>query len=105
MIVLAFVGLAVYLFRENKLWQSQALLILGVIFAYLLGIIARGIRTWWTKDRPGRILRGWADVKAAVVLMILAYTAGAFLFDRPDLVPVEVRNVALGIVLFYFGSR
>ena len=105
LIVLAFVGLAVYLFREDKLLQSQALVILGVIFAFVLGTMARGIRSWWTRGHPGKAMRGWADIKAAAVLLILAYTAAAHLFDRPDLAPTQMQNVTLGLVLFYFGSR
>jgi hypothetical protein len=93
-LILAFVGLAVYLYRENQLFESQALPILGVVFAYLLGIAA-GIRR----------LRGWEDLKAIVVLLVLLLTAGAYLANRPDLVPNLMRNITLALVLFYFGSR
>jgi hypothetical protein len=93
-LILAFGGLAVYLYRENKLFESQALPILGVVFAYLLGIVA-GIRHF----------RGWEDLKAIVVLLVLLFTAGACLANRPDLVPNHLRNITLGLVLFYFGSR
>ena len=92
------------MYRENRL-QTQTLLILGVIFAYLLGIVARAIRKWWTKGTKGPALRSFADLKALVVLSILTYVAVAQMCDRPDLAPQPVRNVALGLVLFYFGSR
>ena len=105
-IVVAFVGVAVYLYRENRLHtHTQALVILGVIFAYLLGIVARAIRKWWTKGTKGPALRSFADLKALVVLAVLTYVAVAQFLDRPDLAPQSVRNVALGLVLFYFGSR
>jgi hypothetical protein len=103
-IVVAFVGVAVYLYREGRL-QTQTLLILGVIFAYLLGIVARAVRKWWTKGEKGPALRSFADVKALAVLSILTYVAVAHMCDRPDLAPQALRNVALGLVLFYFGSR
>lgn len=47
-LVAAFVGLAVYLYRQDRLFQSQAISILGVVFAYLLGIVARlrSVRGW-----------------------------------------------------------
>ena len=47
-LVLAFVGLAVYLYRQDRLFQSQAMSILGIVFAYLLGIVARmrSVRGW-----------------------------------------------------------
>jgi hypothetical protein len=93
-LVLAFVGLAVYLYQQGRLFQPQSLSILGVVFAYLLGIAARI-----------RAIRGWEDYKAIVVLLILACTAGAYLADRSDLVPRLLRDVTLGLVLFYFGSR
>jgi hypothetical protein len=93
-LILAFVGLAVYLYQQNRLFQSESLSILGVVFAYLLGIVARI-----------RGIRGWEDYKALVVLLVLACTAGAYLLDRPDLLPRLMRDITLGLVLFYFGSR
>lgn len=107
LIVLAFIGVAVYMYRENRLLKpdSQALLILGVVFAYLLGIVARALRKWWTKGTKGPALRSFADLKALVVLAVLTYVAVAQFLDRPDLAPQSVRNVSLGLVLFYFGSR
>jgi len=93
-LVVAFVGLAVYLYRQDRLFHSQAVSILGVVFAYLLGIIARV-----------RSVRGWEDLKASVVLLVLLCTAIPFLIDRGDLVPRQMRDITLGLVLFYFGSR
>ncbi len=93
-LVLAFGGLAVYLYHEGRLFQSQAVSVLGVVFAYLLGVVARL-----------RSVRGWEDLKAGVVLLVLLYTAGAYLVDRRDLVPHQLRDITLGLVLFYFGSR
>ena len=104
-LVLAFAGLAVYLYREERLFQLQSLSILGVISAYLLGIVMRGFVSWWGRSGHAKGIRGWEDLKAIVVLSVLAYTAGAYLADRPDLVPKALRNATLGLVLFYFGSR
>jgi len=93
-LVLAFAGLAVYLYQHNRLMDSQALSILGVVFAYFLGIVAR------MKSLPG-----WEDIKALVVLVVLLATAAPYLVDRAELVPSLMRNITLGMVLFYFGSR
>jgi hypothetical protein len=93
-LVLAFIGLAVYLYRHDRLFHSQAVSILGVVFAYLLGIVAH-IRS----------VRGWEDVKAALVLLVLFCTAVPFLMGRGDLVPRQLQDITLGLVLFYFGSR
>jgi hypothetical protein len=90
----AFVGLAVYLYQKNQLLDSPALPILGVVFAYVLGIMARI-----------RGVRLWEDLKAAAVLLMLIATAIPYFLNRPDLVPNQMRYVALGLVLFYFGSR
>ncbi len=105
LLVLAFVALAVYLYRQGRLVEGQALPILGVVFAYVLGIVARGLLAWWTRGRQSKALRGWEDVKAAVVLLVLLLTAGADLLGRGDLLPRQMRDATLGLVLFYFGSR
>jgi len=93
-LVLAFLGLGAYLYWENRLFEPQALSVLGVVFAYLLGIVLRFGR-----------FRVWEDLKAVVVLLVLLYTAGAYLANRPDLAPYQLRDISLGLVLFYFGSR
>lgn len=104
-VVLSFVALAVYLYIQARLFEGQALPILGVVFAYLLGIVARSALAWWTRGRPSKGLRGWEDVKAAVVLLVLLLTAGTDLLGRGDLLPRPLRDATLGLVLFYFGSR
>ena len=105
LLILVFVGLAVYLFRQDQLLQPPALSILGVVFSYMLGILARALLLWWTKGRKTNTIQWWEDIKALVVLLALMLTAGAYLLDRSDLVPHQVRNATLGLVLFYFGSR
>jgi hypothetical protein len=93
-LVLAFAGLAVYLYRQNRLFEPQALSVLGVVFAYFLGVVLRFGK-----------FRLWEDLKAIVVLLVLVYTAGAYLANRPELVPHQLRDITLGLTLFYFGSR
>jgi len=104
-VIVAFLGLAAYLYRTDQLFQPQALSILGVVFAYLLGIVARVVLHWWTKGRQNNAIRSWENIKAVFVLLVLLYTAGAYLLNRSDLVPQQLRDAALGLVLFYFGSR
>jgi hypothetical protein len=104
-ILLAFAGLAVYAYRANRLFDVPVMSILGVVSAYLLGILMAAVVGWWHRWRGTTALRGWEDLKAATVVLVLLYTAGAYLCDRADLVPPYVRNAALGLVLFYFGSR
>ena len=93
-LLLSFVGLAVYLYQEHQLLQSPSLSILGVVFAYFLGMVLRF-----------KGIRGWEDLKAVVVLLVMASTAAVYLLGHGDLLPHPVRNITLGLVLFYFGSR
>ena len=93
-LILAFAGLAVYLCWRRQVFEPQALSVIGVVFAYTLGIVARL-----------RSVRGWEDLKAAIVLLVLVCVAGACLANRADLVPRQLRDLTLGLVLFYFGSR
>jgi hypothetical protein len=102
---LAFAGLAVYLYRSARLFDPQPLSILGVVFAYLLGVSARGLWSWARGGRPSRWSNRWEDFKAATVVIVLAFTSTAYLCGRADLVPHQLLNATLGLVLFYFGSR
>ena len=76
-----------------------------MVFAYLLGVSARGAWARWNQGRPAKSFRRWEDVKAIVVLTVLLYTAAAHLLDRADLAPHHLLNATLGLDLFYFGSR
>ena len=101
----AFAGLAVYAWRANRLFELPILSILGVVSAYLLGILVRTMVNWWNRGRRSRSVRGWEDLKAAVVLTVMIYTAAVYLLDKPELAPPKLRHAALGLALFYFGSR
>ncbi len=93
-LIVAFTAVGVYLYREGRLWEPQSLSILGVVFAYLLGVFLR-VRT----------IRGWEDAKAFVVLAVLIVTSAAYLLGWGPSVPQPLQAVTLGLVLFYFGSR
>ena len=105
LIILAFAGLAAYLYRDDRLLLPEALSILGMVGAYFVGVMFRGIWSWWAQGRPTRWGQRWEDAKAVLVLLVLGMTAAAYLLDRSDLVPHQLRNVTLPLVLFYFGSR
>jgi len=93
-LIAAFVGVAICLYFQHRLFEAPALSLLGVVFAYLLGVVARF-----------KQFRGGENAKAVLVLLVLAATAGAYLLDQGALVPPMWRNITLGLVLFYFGSR
>jgi len=94
MIILAFLGLTAYLLHEGRLLQSQAVPLLGVVFAYLVGIMARA-----------KTFRGWEDLKAGVVIAVMLYAAASYFFDAPQMLPPAARNAVLALALFYYGSR
>lgn len=106
LIVGAFVGVAVYLYREQRLLNNvPALSLLGIIFAYLFGALCRTVGGWLTRKRNSPPGRFWGDARAVVVLVALAVIAVPQLLDQPDLLPPDAHRVALALVLFYFGSR
>jgi len=109
-IVLSFVGLGVFLYQHGRFanldWANLGTLDVFLIAAvYLIGVLWGGLTSWWAGRRGADPSPRWADLKAAVVLLILAATAIAYLAGRPDLVPGAAHKMALGLVLFYFGSR
>jgi len=93
-LIVAFAAVGIYLYREGRLLEPQSLSILGVVFAYLLGVFVR-VQT----------VRGWEDVKAFVVLAVLTVTSAAYLLNYGAVVPQPLQAATLGLVLFYFGSR
>jgi hypothetical protein len=93
-LIASFTGLGIYLFLHNRWREPQALSILGVVLAYLLGSLVRV-----------RATRGWEDIKAFVVLAILSATVAAYFLGYGDALPKPMRSITLGLVLFYFGSR
>ena len=76
--------------------------ILGVVFAYLLGILARAILVWWTKGRKTVTIQRWEDIKALVVLLALLFTAGAYLLDDPGglLAAIDDLRRDVGVLVF-----
>ncbi len=104
-IVGAFVGLGIYLFREQRLFETQALALLSMVFAYLFGGMVRGLSHWWNRRRTKRASGTWGDLKALIVLGSLVAVGGLELFV-PDLqLPTYLHHIVLGMTLFYFGSR
>ena len=104
-IVGAFVGLGIYLFREGRLFELQSVALLSMVFAYLLGTIVRGVSSWLTRRRALPSSGTWGDIRAVIVLgAMLTVAVPEFMFAEPLFSPL-VHRVALGLTLFYFGSR
>lgn len=107
LLILAFAALAYHLYQENRLWKdnklTQPALLLGVVAFYVLGMLASGVQYWWSGGKQTQGVRWWEDIKALVVLAALVGAAATEVLGG-DL-PSEFQNLALGLVLFYFGSR
>ena len=105
LIIAAFVALGVYLYQEKRLLEARSVSLLGIVAAYVLGCIVRGIGAWVgrrSKNPPSRL---WGDVKAIVVLGAVILVGIPELLDAEASLPPEAHKVALGLLLFYFGSR
>lgn len=104
-IIGSFVGLGIYLYREPKLVTPEAIALLSMVFAYLLGAIVRGVSSWFSKRRSQPITGVWGDIKALIVLGAILVAAVPAIFDFGLNLPPLVDRIALGLTLFYFGSR
>ena len=105
LIVAAFVMVAIVMFRSGRLLEDPVAGTLGLVGAYLLGVVGGGIARWWSRGKPTRLGRAWSDLKATAALVAVPITALAYLFNRPGWLPASFHDFALGLALFYFGSR
>lgn len=104
-IIGSFVGLGIYLYREPKLVTPEAIALLSMVFAYLLGAIVRSVSGWFARRRSQPMTGLWGDIKALIVLGAIVVAAVPALFDVGVQVPPLLDHIALGLTLFYFGSR
>lgn len=105
LIILSFLGLALHLQGEGRLNEPQAVAVLGLVGAYLLGVIGQSIRHRFFRSNNPRLKRIWEDFKALMTLGVLGVALGASIAGRSDALPDAWREVTLGLTLFYFGSR
>lgn len=105
LVLAAFVGLGVYLYRENRLFEPRALSLLGMASAYLIGMIGRNIGDLLGRCKIGGRSRLWGDLRALIVLIALIVVALAEVLNDTKLLPVGADRVALCLVLYYFGAR
>ena len=104
LLIAAFVGLGVYLYQENRLWEPRAVSLLGVVVAYVIGCLVRGFGAWLGRRREKPVSTLWGDLKALIVLGAVV-TAGLPELLGTDPWPPEYQKAALALLLFYFGSR
>lgn len=109
LIIVSFVGLGWYLYQNDRerLMSTPVITLLALVGAYFLGAIVRGLTGFWTRVRRRPPSRWWADLRALIVLAAVAAAAIPELLGAGNVYPQQeiVRHVALGLMLFYFGSR
>ncbi len=108
LIIAAFAGLGVYLYREHRLFETQSLPLLVSVGAYLLGTLAKSVLSWFAQYRNAVAPGWWIDLKALVTLAIVVVTVGLRLGGITSVAGLEtarLEDFSLGLVLFYFGSR
>ena len=104
-IIAAFVGLGIHLYREGRLLDEKTIALLSMVFAYLLGAIVGGISNWFSRRRSQPASGTWGDIKALIVLAAMLLVAVVELLDQGAMLHPLVERIALGLTLFYFGSR
>jgi hypothetical protein len=105
LIVGAFGWLAWYLYVNPPLQEHHAASLLGMMAAFLLGTVVRSVNLWWNRRRPRTSSGTWGDLKALAVLIALVAVAVPEFLGSPEALPPVFHQVALGMTLFYFGSR
>ena len=104
-IIAGFVSVAVYLYQEGRLLEARTIGLLGMIFAYLIGTLSRGVVQLFSRRRKTPLRPLWGDLRALLVLGAVIVAALPEFLDMPYQMPHEMLTVALGLVLFYFGMR
>jgi hypothetical protein len=108
LIIGAFAGLGVYLYRNGRLFETNSLPLLVSVGAYLLGTLAKAVLTWFARHTASVAPVWWIDLKAAATLFIVCLTVGLQLCGLTAVRGMEtarLEDFSLGLVLFYFGSR
>ena len=104
-IIAAFGWLTYYLYSTGQLFEHHAAGLISIMAAYLLGSVFRRIGQWWSRKRSGRSSGTMGDIKALIVLGAMLAIAIPEFLGSPDLLSPTIHRVALGLMLFYFGSR
>ena len=106
-IVLSFVGLAVYLAFKRRLLDPVAVPVFITVGSYFLGIGFGAIGEWWMQGKPVKGVSWFDDVRALVTVLAVALTIVVQIFGWQDRIPYgsKLEILPLALMLFYFGSR
>lgn len=105
LLVGAFVALGVYLYREDRLYESKATQVLGLASAFLLGAVTRPVLAWLFRSGGGKWGDLWEDAKAVSALVAVLICGIIHLVEGPAALPQWATSLTVWLVLFYFGSR
>jgi len=107
LIVLAFVGLGIYLRCRGRLLDPVALPVFISVGSYFLGLGFGALVTWWTRGRPGSGVSWFDDLKALVTLAAVALAITVQILGWQARIPYgeKLEALPLALMLFYFGSR
>ncbi len=107
LIVLSFVGLAVYLHRHGRLLDPVAVPVFVTVGSYFLGIAFGTIGEWWMRGKPSKGVSWFDDLRAVVTVLAIAFVIVVQLFgwQQRILYGEKLEVLPLALMLFYFGSR
>ena len=106
-IVLAFVGLAIWLTCRGRLRDPVAVPVFISVGSYFLGIGFGTVVAWWHRGKPSTGPSWFEDAKAVVTLIAVAFAIVVQLFGWQQSIPFaeKLEALPLALMLFYFGSR
>lgn len=107
LIVLSFVGLAVYLAWQGRLGDPVAVPVFFSLGSYFLGIGCGVLVAWWYRGKPQSSSAWFEATKAVVTLAAVAATIVIQLAGWQQVIPYgeKLEAIPLALMLFYFGSR
>ena len=106
-IVLSFIGLAIYLGVHGRLRDPVAMPVFISVGSYFLGIGFGTFMTWKNRGKTSSAASGFENVKAVVTLLAVAFAIAVQLFGWQQSIPLgdKLEALPLALMLFYFGSR
>jgi hypothetical protein len=106
-IVLSFVGLAIYLWAEGRLRDPVAMPVFISVGSYFLGIGFGALAAWRSRGKTSSTASWFENVRAIVTLIAVAFVIAVQLFGWQQSIPYgdKLEALPLALMLFYFGSR
>jgi len=107
-IVLSFIGLAIYLGMKGRLRDPVAMPVFISVGSYFLGIGFGTFASWRSRGKATTPSASWFEnTKAVVTLIAVAFTISVQLLGWQQSIPFgdKLESLPLALMLFYFGSR